>query len=105
MTTQAHRRAAVAALAKIALLDRFPQDPQTAVIEAWAELLAEHNLDSVEDALAAVKAHALASPKLPTVFDVVTGMRAIRRDRQSRETEPERQARIEILEAKQAPNI
>jgi hypothetical protein len=104
-TTNAHRRAAAAALGKIALLDRFPQEPQAAVIEAWAELLAEHGLDSVDDALAAVKAHALASPKPPTPHDLVAGMRAIRRDRQSRETEPERQARIAATEAKLAPNV
>lgn len=100
MTTNAHRRAAGAALGKIALLDRFPQEPQPAVIEAWAELLAEHNLDSIPDALAAVKAHALGSPKPPTPHDLVTAMRAIRRDRQARETEEQRQARIAHNEAK-----
>ena len=107
MTTDRHRDVAALALGKIAGHDPRHRKPDPMIVEAWAEALAHHNLDNAQDALDAVRDHYVNAPgaQVMLVGDLAAKMRSARRDRQSRETESERQARIAATEAKQAPNI
>jgi hypothetical protein len=105
--TDRHRDVAALALGKIAGHDPRHRKPDAMIVEAWAEALAHHGLDNTQDALDAVRDHYVTQTgaQVMLVGDLASRMRAARRDRQGRETEDERQARIAANDAKLAPNV
>jgi predicted trehalose synthase len=101
-----HQQTAALALAKCAAYDPWFPKASLATVEAWAEAIAEYNLDT-EDVLAGVKLayRDNGSGFKPLPKDIVQAARNIRRDRTERETTTQREEREAAIDAKAAGRI
>lgn len=98
-----HHQTAANALAKCAAYDPWFPQPNRATVEAWAEQIAEYQLDEA-DVLAGVKVayRDNGAGFRPLPRDIVQAARAIRRDRAEREDDAAREARQDQHDAELA---
>lgn len=95
-----YHQTAARALAKCAAYDPWFPQPNRATVQAWAEQIAEYQLDE-PDVLDGVKIayRDNGSGFRPLPRDIVQAARQIRRERAERETSAERQAREDRRDA------
>lgn len=100
-----HQTAALA-LAKCAAYDPWFPKASLATVEAWAEAIAEYNLDTadvLEGVKLAYRDNGAGFKPLPR--DIVQAARNIRRDRTERESLEQRQIREAAIDAKAAGRV
>ncbi len=101
MTNTDYRQTAALALAKCAAYDPWFPKPNQATVEAWAEAIAEYQLDTadiLEGVKLAYRDNGAGFKPLPR--DIVQAARQIRRERAERETTAERLEREAAIDAK-----